>query len=156
VTADRLFLDEARPDDVDALAAVERRCSPHPWTPRHFEAGLDPARRTRILVLRAAESGADAPRVVAFCAIRLVADEVHVENLAVLAELRRRGLGRLLLATALGAALRSGARVALLEVRAGNTGAQRLYAAAGFREAGRRSGYYCEPPEDALVLQRLL
>jgi [ribosomal protein S18]-alanine N-acetyltransferase len=41
-------------------------------------------------------------------------------------------------------------------VRVSNTAAQRLYARRGFQVVGRRRGYYAEPPEDALVLRRLL
>ena len=44
------------------------------------------------------------------------------------------------------------ARMALLEVRAGNAPAQALYERLGFREVGRRPGYYSQPADDALVL----
>jgi ribosomal-protein-alanine N-acetyltransferase len=40
-----------------------------------------------------------------------------------------------------------------LEVRAGSLGAQRLYAAAGFVEVGRRVGYYDDPMEDAVLMR---
>jgi len=39
-----------------------------------------------------------------------------------------------------------------LEVRAGNLGAQALYAELGFRVAGRRTNYYTDDGEDALVM----
>ena len=47
---------------------------------------------------------------------------------------------------------RMGVDHATLEVRRSNTAALRLYAKAGFVEAGVRRNYYTQPVEDALVL----
>jgi ribosomal-protein-alanine N-acetyltransferase len=152
----RHFIDDATASDADALVAVEERCSSHPWTRRHFVAEMDPALRTRTLVVRQLDPAVGAVAVVGFCAFRRVADEVHVENLGVVPEERRHGLGRLLLRTSLGVALSDGARVALLEVRVGNAAARRLYESEGFKIVGERRGYYSEPFEDAVVLQRQL
>jgi ribosomal-protein-alanine N-acetyltransferase len=152
----RHFIDEATAADADALVAVEERCSTHPWSRRHFVAEMDPVLRTRTLVARRLDPGTGTPAVVGFCAFRRVADEVHVENLGVAPDERRRGLGRLLLRTSLGIAVSDGARVALLEVRVGNAAARRLYESEGFRIVGERRGYYSEPFEDAVVLLRQL
>ena len=51
-------------------------------------------------------------------------------------------------------AARLGVDSATLEVRRSNTPALRLYAKAGFSEAGVRRNYYTQPVEDALVLVR--
>ena len=42
----------------------------------------------------------------------------------------------------------------ILEVRASNTGARRLYERLGFYVAGTRRNYYSKPTDDALVLWR--
>ncbi len=60
---------------------------------------------------------------------------------------RRRGLGLLLLETAL-------AGTVFLEVREGNAGAIALYSTLGFAVVGRRRGYYAGPEEDALVMEK--
>jgi ribosomal-protein-alanine N-acetyltransferase len=44
----------------------------------------------------------------------------------------------------------------LLEVRESNAAAQRLYLSAGFKQTGRRKGYYTRPAEDAILYQREL
>jgi ribosomal-protein-alanine N-acetyltransferase len=150
------FIDEAAPADLDALLLLEQRCSPHPWTLRHFAGAVDPALRTRTLALRQVVAPDEPVRIVGFCAYRRVADEVHVENLAVDAAFRRQGWARCLLRTALDAAVKDGARRALLEVREGNVPAQRLYESEGFACVGRRNRYYDSPVEDALVLSRTL
>jgi ribosomal-protein-alanine N-acetyltransferase len=151
-----VFIDAATHADVDALVTVERRCATHPWTSRHFLDEMDESLRTRVLALRALVPAHATAVVVGFCGYRRVADEVHIENLAVDPDYQGRGFGRLLLRTALGAALRDGARLALLEVRQGNARAQQLYASEGFRETARRTAYYAEPVEDAVVLLRHL
>jgi [ribosomal protein S18]-alanine N-acetyltransferase len=151
-----LFIGAAEMGDVDVLLALERASAHHPWTAPHFVAAMDPSLGTETLVVRALAPGTRTTRVVAFCAIRLVVDEVHVENLAVDPGLRRQGIGSRLLDVALGAAARKGAGTALLEVRESNTAARSLYARAGFRPLGVRREYYREPTEDALLLARTL
>lgn len=78
--------------------------------------------------------------------------EWELENIAVLPEFRRRGLGRELLAVLLAQARLHGAARILLEVRESNRAAIRLYEAAGFQQLGRRRAYYHSPIEDALIL----
>jgi ribosomal-protein-alanine N-acetyltransferase len=90
----------------------------------------------------------------AYCAFRLVLDEMHVMNVAVGPGARRRGHARWLLGFAMRRAARAGARRALLELRAGNRAALALYESLGFRRLGVRRGYYQGPVEDALTLVR--
>ena len=59
-------------------------------------------------------------RVVGFCAFWQVVDELHINNLAVLPELRAAGIGTALLDRVLDEAARLGAPRATLEVRASN------------------------------------
>jgi ribosomal-protein-alanine N-acetyltransferase len=80
----------------------------------------------------------------------LVLDEAHIATLAVHPDLRRRGLGRLIMRRALEEAVREGAKMAYLEVREGNTAAQELYRAFGFEVTGRRPRYYVT--EDAVLM----
>lgn len=90
---------------------------------------------------------------------RQVADEAELLMIAVAPEARRRGLGQALLARFEAAARDRGAARAFLEVAAGNRPARALYAAAGWREAGLRRGYYRRangPAEDAIVMEKSL
>lgn len=149
-----LAFGEATEADLDALVHLEQACQSHPWSERHFREALR-GERSRVLVLRGPHDGSDPARgIAAYCVIESVADEVHLHDLGVDPGLRRRGLGRRLLELALAAARRAGARVAHLEVRAGNEAAIALYRRAGFEPVGLRRGYYSSPPEDALLLAR--
>jgi ribosomal-protein-alanine N-acetyltransferase len=83
-------------------------------------------------------------------------DEGEIANLAVAPDWRGRGIGALLLVTAITAARSRDATALYLEVRDSNDAARALYAAHGFLEVGRRRRYYRKPVEDALVLRLVL
>ena len=83
---------------------------------------------------------------------RVAADEFEIQNLAVAKALRRRGIATQLVTKAMANACRAGAKQVYLEVRASNQAAITFYAGMGFRECGRRSGYYRDPVEDAVLL----
>ncbi len=90
--------------------------------------------------------------IAGFIVARVVADEMHVNNVAVRTEFRRQGLAAQLLQTVLECGRLAGARLAFLEVRAANKAAQALYHRCGFELAGRRRRYYSNPVEDALLM----
>lgn len=93
---------------------------------------------------------------VGFAMIRTVVDEAELLLLAVRPAARRGGIGRALLGKAVLAARAQGAERMHLEMREGNP-ALALYAAEGFREMGRRPGYYRGDDGrsyDALTLSR--
>lgn len=95
-------------------------------------------------------------RIVGYIAARVSADELHINNIGVRAESRRRGVGSTLLAWALEEGIKHGARLAVLEVRAGNTAAQAMYRGLGFKMVGERRNYYKEPVENATIMTRPL
>ncbi|MDQ3745898.1 MAG: ribosomal protein S18-alanine N-acetyltransferase [Acidobacteriota bacterium] len=95
-------------------------------------------------------------RLIGFAAARVNADELHINNIGVRPEARRRGVGGALLAACLELGACRGARVAVLEVRAGNAAARALYERLGFVVVGERRRYYKEPVEDALIMTRPL
>ena len=83
---------------------------------------------------------------------QLAADEASLDSITLLPACRGKGGGRALLTHALAALKAEGAAFGFLEVRAGNAPAIGLYQALGFAVAGRRKGFYQDPPEDALVM----
>jgi [ribosomal protein S18]-alanine N-acetyltransferase len=145
LTFERLASDE----DLDGVLALEEASFNNPTTREWYEAELKRPEVCFIYVLRTPERP-----VAAFCAFWLVADQAHINNLAVCPELRGRGLGTQLLENLVLEAARLGATELTLEVRASNTPALRLYEHAGFHRAGVRKNYYTTPVEDALILSR--
>jgi len=85
----------------------------------------------------------------------LVVDEAELLKIAVVPAWRRQGIGRALLQDVFTSAARAGARRLFLEVRQRNLAARELYRKTGFTEIGRRQGYYDNPPDDALVLEKI-
>ncbi len=139
--------------DLPALLALERAIFPDPWPRAMFKEEIDSG---GVLVAETDEAAS----IVGFVVAVFEAKRVHIANLAVDRDHRRQGLGRRLLDDANDAGERRGARAAWLEVRASNAEARELYTAAGFREIGRRSGYYRRSRllgrEDAVIYRRNL
>jgi len=131
---------------VPEVAALERQVFADPWPARAFEADL--ANR-RLSYLRVARLGG---RLAGYLVAALVEGEVHLTNLGVHPDLRRRGVAQQLLDDLLGEARRSGAELVTLEVRMSNAAAIALYLRNGFREVAIRRGYYDVGREDALVM----
>ena len=159
VTADRptLSFSIKRMTEHDLLEVVEIEelsgLSPWGWDSYHKELQSP----EDVIMLIARTVGVDTnlnegKGIAGFIVARVVADEMHVNNVAVRTEFRRQGLAAQLLRTVLECGRRAGARLAFLEVRAGNKAAQALYRHCGFEAAGRRRRYYRNPVEDALLM----
>lgn len=104
-------------------------------------------------------AGGDRLAPAGFALYRVAADEAELLTVSVVPEARRAGLGRALLAASEEGARRAGAVRLFLEVGAANAPARALYTGAGYREVGRRAGYYRLPDggrDDALVLGKAL
>lgn len=131
----------------DAMADLHRQCfvTPPPWSAADFRSTLDSA----FVFVVSEPSG--------FLIGRAVAGEAELITLAVAPEARRNGVGLRLVAGFLIEARNRGAESAFLEVAESNSAAQRLYAAKGFEQKGKRRGYYQTPHgirQDALVMAR--
>ena len=146
--------------DASDVAALEALCFSLPWSEEQYRALLSAAAREAsggsegfsVLALGArAKDG----RLVGYVLLGVHhgSRELEVYNIAVREGFRQNGLGRVLLAHALGAAYEWGIERAVLEVRAGNAPALALYEKFGFTPCGRRKGYYADTGEDALVMQ---
>jgi ribosomal-protein-alanine N-acetyltransferase len=137
--------------DVTAIWAIEKLSFPTPWPRWSFLAELShPLSRTLV----AGPSPPDPWKVWGYMVFWVVADEMHILNLAVHPGQRRRGIARRLLTEGLNQARTLGAGVAWLEVRPSNSPALNLYASLGFQEVGRRPRYYDDTQEDAILLAR--
>jgi len=133
--------------DLDAVMEIERCSFAEPWTPGLFLRELKLPFSTTLV---ARDSSG---HIAGYVCWWVVGDEVHLLNLAVHPEQRRRGLGRYLLETVLQAASAAQARLVTLEVRHDNAAAIALYRTYGFREVGLRRNYYA-PGRHAVIMSR--
>jgi ribosomal-protein-alanine N-acetyltransferase len=151
--------------DLNGILTLDAVTFTNPWTREmyEFEARRSDVSRLYVAYPRnaheaLAEAGSREPEagvpLVAYCAVWVIYDELHINNLAVHPDWRRQGVARLLLDFVLQEATEAGACEATLEVRRSNLPALKLYEGLGFAVEGVRPGYYSHPEEDALVLWR--
>ena len=142
----RVVVDPMRIEDVPAVHEIERLSFKTPWPSYAFEQELRGNRLARYVVARAGDA------IVGFAGIWLMVDEAHITTFSVHPDWRRQGIGRQLLLNLVELSWAIGARRMTLEVRASNAGAQALYREFGFDVEGRRTRYYSDDGEDALVM----
>jgi ribosomal-protein-alanine N-acetyltransferase len=135
----------------EALCALERRCYSHPWSAELIRGEFRKEISLRLGLVVGGPSGSDS--IVAYSFNYIVADELHVLNLAVHPDFRGRGHGKQLLSAVLKYAVSRGATYATLEVRQSNAIAKTLYSSMGFEVVGIRKNYYRDNLENALVLE---
>ena len=136
----------ASPRDAAAIAQLHAQSFARGWDEDEVHRLLiDPA----VLAHRAISGRA----LVGFVMSRMAADEAEILSIAIAQARRGRGLSRPLLDYHLRSLAGLGTRAVFLEVDEHNAPACRLYEGAGFREAGRRQGYYAGGAT-ALVLRR--
>ena len=141
-----------RASDVDAVLAIQQACPEiAQWTRDDYLRAAEGAMHGWVSE-RIGGAAPSAPVVVGFLVARSIPPEVEILNLAVAESHRRHGVGADLFDATLAWARRLGATRAMLEVRAGNDAALRLYHRNGFQVAGRRARYYANPADDALLL----
>jgi ribosomal-protein-alanine N-acetyltransferase len=139
------------PDSVE-MATLEQALFPHDaWSLDQIVSELAHP-DSYYLVARDDPDGA----LIAYGGLR-ASEVVHhqgdIQTLAVSPNYRGNGLGRRLLGELLTEAWRRGVAEVLLEVRADNDPAIRLYSREGFHEIARRPGYYQPGCIDAIVMR---
>jgi len=87
---------------------------------------------------------------------RQTGDQAEILNLAFTERRRRKGEGGALLTAAMEALRTRGVGRVFLEVRESNHGAMAFYHKHGFSKTGRREGYYRDPAEAAVVMEKSL
>lgn len=132
-----------RGTDRDAILALQHEAFTNRWSPETVD-GLLTSPAGRVYVARRADGD-----TAAFAACYVIADEVHINTIAVAPGSRRQGVASALITAILSEA---GSSRATLEVRRSNSAALALYAALGFQVTAVRPGYYENPDEDGLIL----
>ena len=133
-------------EDIDAVMAIEKKVYPHPWSKTILRDCLQVGYDCWVIELGSEIAG--------YAVLSQAVGEAHLLNLALASPWQGRGLGRWFLHRLTQFMHVSGSTEIFLEVRPSNLPALRLYQAAGFREIGRRNGYYPahNGREDALIL----
>ena len=163
--------------DIPEVIAVERASYSMTWPAKAYDYELQQNDLAHYFVLRTLQQPANRPPdsltnspngqlpgdqaavvagrhqpVIGLGGFWLMADEIHINTIAVQPGWRRLGLGEWLLVTLLQAGQALGVAFATLEVRSSNQAALALYYKYKFHNVGRRRHYYSDNGEDALIL----
>jgi ribosomal-protein-alanine N-acetyltransferase len=143
---EEITIRQAKLYDVPAMSRIEQDSFSAPWSAEE--------------ITKDVTAGGDVYVAVAECdgekagygEIRMIAGEAQVYNIAIAPEFRRRGIGEALLRHMIDKAEQDSCTLVTLEVRSSNQAAMALYEKLGFREVGRRKGYYSKGREDAVLM----
>ena len=144
-------------DDLDVVLVIEEASFSHPWSRNLFREELARVSSGRCLVAEmgpgpaAGEPSLQEATICGYITAWLVADEVHITNLAVAPPFRGRGVARAMLRYLMDRGVKEGVSWWVLEVRESNRAARSLYEGLGFRIIGHRRRYY-QDGEDAVVM----
>jgi [ribosomal protein S18]-alanine N-acetyltransferase len=144
--------------DVEALLPLERELfGPDAWSAETWwgelaQVGSLGAARWYVVACRPDASDGANESIAGYAGASVNGSEAEVMTIAVAPAAQGAGLGARLLKGLLQNACERGATQMLLEVRADNDAAQRLYARHGFEQIARRRGYYGDT--DGLVMRR--
>lgn len=130
-------------DDLDSVLAIEKASFVKPLGKSGFQKEITlPFSRLRVVT--------DAKLVAGYINYWILDDEVHILNIAVSPDLRRKGLAKALFDDMVASTpLQSTYH---LELRVSNVGALRFYEKFGFKVVGRRKAYYQNNQEDAFLM----
>jgi ribosomal-protein-alanine N-acetyltransferase len=136
--------------DSAAVAVLHQEDFVRPWSGDEFEALLE---QDTVFGYAAREVGHGNENPVGFVLARLVAGEGEILTIAVARSHRRQGLGWQMLDAVLRELHAQRAEALFLEVDETNIPAIALYRRMGFRQVGKRPGYY-QSDRGALVMRR--
>lgn len=138
---------DMRAADLPQVLDIESASFATPWSSRTF---LNLLRRPNAALFVAEDS---TRRVLGYAVVWFAGPEGELGDVAVRRERRRTGIGSALVDRVLAEAADRGSTEVYLEVRESNEGARKMYGRLGFEVVGRRSSYYTEPVEDALLMR---
>ena len=141
----KITLEKMTSAHIDDLVEIENSCFSRPWSRSGFEAELD---NDTAVFFAAVNNG----KAVGYIGFHTVLDEGYIANIAVEPSLRQKGIGALLLSTAVEYCKENGIAFLSLEVRKSNSSAISLYQKFGFETVGERKRFYSEPVEDADIM----
>ena len=162
-----------KPSDIPMVVAIDRLSFPSPWSASTYLYELNRNHRSVYFVLLSPPIDGPPPpkrigwhrwmhslttrldfeqsQVIGYAGFRLASAEAHLSTIAMHPDWRGKGLGELLLLTALRHAIKLNSSKITLEVRATNEVAQHLYRKYRFRFTGTHGAYYRDG-EDAWLM----
>lgn len=136
---------KALPSDCDEIYEIEKSCFSDAWSK---ESIMQTMANPNAMILIALVDD----KISGFINLTYVVGELTINNIAVMPDYRQRGIADRLITSAFDEFPSS--EIAMLEVRASNSPAQKLYKKHGFYTVGKRKNYYQSPVEDAWLMTK--
>ncbi len=138
---------------VKNVAQIEKDCFSHPWSKNAFYEELE---NPLSLTVVAVDEASDVKNTAGFINVRIIDDEVYINNIAVKKEYRGKGIGKGLLSALEKRAQNMNVSFITLEVRESNFPAISLYSKLGYKSVGKRKRFYRSPTENAVIMTKTL
>lgn len=149
-----LIYKQMQKEHLKAVSQIEKECFSRPWSEAAFYDELENPLSLTVVAIYT-DSGKE-QTVAGFVNVRIVSDEVYINNIAVSNEFRRKGIGNGLLLTLEEIVRRKKASFITLEVRESNSPAISLYTSLGYLTVGKRKKFYRDPVENAVLMTKNL
>lgn len=150
-----LIFKEMNKAHVKSAAQIEKECFSCPWSENAFYEELNNPISLTIVAVNF-KKATNNENVLGFINVRIINDEVYINNIAVTKAFRRNGIGKGLLSALEEHVVKRNASFITLEVRESNTPAISLYSSLGYETAGKRKRFYRKPVEDAVLMTKNL
>ena len=146
-----------RPFDIsflDEVCEIENISFSVPWSKSSFEDCF----KNRLMDFLVATCENDKGEIctAGYIVTLTLPPECEILNIAVSPKFRRQGIAEKLISYVAERAAEQGCDKLMLEVRDSNLAARALYEKLGFYSVGRRKGYYSNPVEDAILMDKSL
>lgn len=134
---------------IDGLEVIENTCFSEPWSRKSLEELLNCEYAVYFVAVD------DETNIVAgYCGMYVSFDIGNINNIGVLPDFRRSGVGAALLSELCLYCKNNSITLLTLEVRESNTPAIGLYEKLGFEKVGIRKNYYKKPTENGLLYNK--
>ncbi len=145
MTGDKTILRFAGISDSGNISQIEKQCFSEPWSASAVQDFLGYNFNS---ILCAVIDG----KISGYVSFTFIPDEIEIQNVAVVPELRRKGIADAIMLALDGYAADRSAEKISLEVRVSNFAAISLYQKHGFLKTDVRKNFYRHPTEDACVM----
>ena len=134
---------------IDGLETIEKQCFSEPWSRKSLEELLC-CDYAVYFVAKDSETN----KVAGYIGMYVSLDTGNINNVGVLSEYRRMGIGYGLISELVRHSVKCGITLLTLEVRESNLSAILLYEKFGFEKVGVRKNYYKKPTENGLLYNK--
>ncbi len=141
-----VIIEKLSASHIDGMEIIENTCFSEPWSRKSLEDLL-----TCDYAVYFAARDEDSGAVAGYVGMYVSFDVGNINNVGVLPEYRRRGIGKMLMDKLCTYCRDNVITLLTLEVRESNAPAIRLYEKLGFQKVGVRKNYYKKPTENGVL-----